>query len=529
MKSNSNLTWHIVKKDIRQTAPAVATWLALVVASALVVRLVEMPVEVAMGGEVKSWLNGMRVVVGSLAGAGGVLGVLLVAQLVQEDSLVGTEATWRTRPIGRGRLLAAKLLGAAVMFIVAPVVVLTPIWLASGFSTRELAEAVGSVAAAQGAMIVLAGSVAAMTRDLGYFVVGLVGLALLLAVRMAFPLDGSLAADVIVSRLVILTVFGVGVVVVAGGIQFLMGRTRWAWTMMMGGLVAVVAASVVWPWGNFAGFPGVTSRWPVSQAPVAYSLRVEKIGGSAEAGATKTLYLQTGPVAAVDEFVVPWTGSVSRDGRGGLTVRGAIEPGRRWGEAAAKRLLGLVPNVGPLTTAMELRQITPVDRGGFDAGGVMTVGVRLARVKARVVGEWPWRAGASGWSGSSFTRVVHVEQRRGEPSGEVRIEERDALRGGLLTVWSQGRGDGAERRDCFVLVNRRLGIFQILRVVENGAMRSNGLLLAERTLEYDVPVGGAEDWARDAVIAKVRFEVVERWTKSLTGEVAVVVEEAKNL
>jgi|GEM_PF-5500856 len=442
MKTNSNLTWHIAKKDLRQCAPALAAWLALVVASALVVRLVEMPVDVALGGEVKNWLNGMRVVVGSLAGAGGVLGMLLMAQLVQEDGLVGAEAAWRTRPIGRGRLFAAKLLGAAVMFIVAPMVVLLPIWLASGFSPGELAEAVGSVAVAQGAMIVLAGSVAAMTRDLGYFVVGLVGLALLVAVRMAFPLDGSLVADVIESRLVILTVFGVGVVVAAGGLQFLTGRTRWAWTLMMGGLVAVVAASVVWPWGNFAEFPGVASRWPVSQAPVGYSWRVEKIGGSVEPGAMKTIYLQTSPVAAAGEWVVPWTGSVSRDGQGGLTVRGAIEPGRRWGEAAAKRVLGLVPNSGPLTTAMELRQVTSADMGGFDPSGVMTVGVRLARVKARVVGEWPWRAGVSGWSGSSFTRVVYVEQHRGETRGVVRIEERDAWRDGLLTIWSPSRGMG---------------------------------------------------------------------------------------
>ncbi len=509
--------------------PAVAAWLALVVASALVVRWAELPVDVAMAGEVKSWLNGMRVLLGTLAGAGGVLGVLLAAQLVQEDALLGTEAAWRTRPIGRGRLLAAKLLGAAVMFMAAPVVVLMPIWLASGFSPSELAAAVRSIALVQGLVVVLAGSVAAMTRDLGYFVVGLVGLTLLMAVRMIFPNEGTVAADVIESRRVIIQVFWVGVVVTAGGFQFLTGRTRWAWTMMVGGLVAVVAASVVWPRGTFAGFPGVTSGWPVSHAAGTHSVRVEKIGAIAEPSATKTITIQTGQAVAADEFVVPWNGSASRDGRNGLTVRGGLEPGRRWGEAAVKRMLGLVPNTGPLTTAMELRQVTPADMGGFDTGGVMTVDVRLVRAKARVMGEWPWRAGAGAWSGSSFMRVIHVEQRRGETRGEVKIEERDAVRGGLLPIWMEGRGDGAVRRDGYGLVNRRLGIFQAMRVVENGAMQSNGLLLAERTLEYAVPAGGAEDWARDAVIVKVRFEVVERWTTSLTGEVAVVVEEEKNL
>jgi indole-3-glycerol phosphate synthase len=51
------------------------------------------------------------------AGASAVLAVLLVAQLVQEDGLIGEEAMWLTRPIGPGRLLAAKLLGAAVMLV----------------------------------------------------------------------------------------------------------------------------------------------------------------------------------------------------------------------------------------------------------------------------------------------------------------------------------------------------------------------------------------------------------------------------
>ena len=68
-----------------------------------------------------------------------------------------------------------------------------------------------------------------------------------------------------------------------------------------------------------------------------------------------------------------------------------------------------------------------------------------------------------------------------------------------------------------------------MRVVENGSMKSQGLMLAERTLEYDVPAGSSAGWARDAVIVKVRFEVVERLTTSLTGEVVVVVEEDKNL
>jgi hypothetical protein len=164
-----------------------------------------------------------------------------------------------------------------------------------------------------------------------------------------------------------------------------------------------------------------------------------------------------------------------------------------------------------------------------EAGGVLTGDLRMARVRARVMGEWPWRVGASAWVGSSFTRVVSVPERTEGARGVVRIEERDALPGGLLTVWSQGRGDGAVRRDYFALMNRRLGLFQTMHLIENGAMQSNGLLLAERSLEYDVATGVGEDWMRDAVIVKVRFDVRERWTKTLTGERVGTTEREKTL
>lgn len=528
MKSNFNLTWHMAAKDLRQMAPVTAVWLTFVVAAALVVRLAAIPNDVALAGDVRSWMNGMRLLQGFLSGSGALLAVLLMAQLVQEDSLIGTEAMWLTRPISSGRLLAAKLLGAAVMLIVAPVVGLVPIWLASGFSVSELASTAWSVVAGQSAMILLAGGLAALTRDLGKFIFGLVGLTLVGVVRMAFPIERDLAAEVIESRGVLLQIFTPAVVVAAGGIQYFTRRMRWAWTMLVGGLLMVVAVSVVWPWGTFAGWPGVTSGWPSGRgAALAQPVRVEEIVVAVGGGAAKTICFQSDGGAAKDEFVMPWNGAVELDGQGGATIRGGIEAGARWGAEAARRVLGFAPNGGPLSTAMELRQSTPADLGGFGTGGKVTGALRVARVRARVLGEWPWQAGASAWAGSSFTRVVGVREEPRAEHGEVRIEERDALPGGLQTIWTQGRGDGAMRRDCFVLVNRRLGIFQAMRLSEAGAMQTNGLLLAERTLGYDVPVGVGDDWARDAVIAKVRFEVLERWTKRLAGEPVAAVEEEK--
>lgn len=499
--------------------PTAAVWLALVVAVALIVRLAALPNEVALGGDVQSWMNSMRLLQGCLAGASGVLAVLLVAQLVQEDGLIGEDAMWLTRPIRPGRLLVAKLMGAAVMLIAAPLAVMGPIWLASGFSVAELWGATVSVAVGQSAMIVFAGSLAALTRDLGKFVFGLVGLTLLVVVRVAFAGERGVAADVLETRMVILQVMVPVVVVAAGAMQYFTRKTRWARVLLGGGLAVVLGASLVWPWGNLAGRVGILVSWPRgSAAAMAQSVKIARFETPADASGPRIVHWQAGPLAAADEFVLIMNGGAQRVGADGTMIRAAIEPGLDWGETAAKRILGLVPNAGPLTMATELRQLTPGERGGVEAGGALTGELRLARMKARVMGDLPCRVGASRWTGSSFTRVVSVPERTEGGRGVVLIEERDALPGSLLTVWSVGRGDGAVRRDYFALVNRRLGIFQTMRVVENGAMQANGLLLAERSLEYDVPTGVAEDWRRDAVIVKVRFDVQERWTKTFTGE-----------
>ena len=514
-----NLTWHIVKKDLRRMGPTAAVWLALVVAVALIVRLTEIPNEVALSGDVHTWMNTMRLLQGCLAGASGVLALLLVAQLVQEDGLISTEEMWLTRPIGPGRMLAAKLLGAALMLIAAPLAVMGPIWLASGFSVAELAAATVSMAVAQSAMMVFAVSMAAMARDLAQFVFGLVGLTLLVVMRVALPMERGVSVEVMESRMVLLQGLVPVVVVVAGGLQYFFRRTQWARVVLGGGLAVVVAASLVWPWGNLAGRVGIWGGWPRGSADsVAHPVKIERIVVQADANAPKTIFWQTGPLAAADEFVLPVNGGVELGGAQVVAVRASVEPGRWWGEMAAKRMLGLAPNTGPVTTAMELRIHAQPEWNGSEAGVAMTGEIRLMRAKARVMGEWPWRVGASARVGSSFTRIVSIRERNEGAHGTIQIEERDALPGGLLTVWSQGRGDGAVRRDYFALVNRRLGIFQTLRVVENGAMQSNGLLLAERSLEYDVPTGAGDDWARDAVIVKVRFDVLERWTKTLTGE-----------
>jgi hypothetical protein len=100
-----NLTWHIIKKDLRALRWPLLLWTLLIVmklgAGALLLT--------ADGTEGDSWILSLDAAAKILA-ALEVLSFILVAALVQEDPLVGTTAFWVTRPISGGRLLRAKLL-----------------------------------------------------------------------------------------------------------------------------------------------------------------------------------------------------------------------------------------------------------------------------------------------------------------------------------------------------------------------------------------------------------------------------------
>src|SRR5262249_55528045 len=97
-----NLTWHIVKKDLRALRWPIGVWFLCVVGKLGVgVALLN-----ARGDEGITWFNQMDLLAKTLA-VGELLSFVLAAALVQEDLMVGTTAFWMTRPISGGRLLRA--------------------------------------------------------------------------------------------------------------------------------------------------------------------------------------------------------------------------------------------------------------------------------------------------------------------------------------------------------------------------------------------------------------------------------------
>ncbi|MEY4487828.1 MAG: hypothetical protein RIQ79_336, partial [Verrucomicrobiota bacterium] len=126
-----NLTLHLVRKDWLRARPALVAWYALIAGKAWCVwqltRSTDTGSDLAALGSFVNMLNGLEAVTGAL----------LAAWLALEDPAHSPNAFWTTRPIGRGRLLRAKSLGAVLFFLAAPLLLLAPVWLAAGFSTPE--------------------------------------------------------------------------------------------------------------------------------------------------------------------------------------------------------------------------------------------------------------------------------------------------------------------------------------------------------------------------------------------------------
>ena len=108
MRQMASILW----KDLRGLRWELAGWIALNAVFAATWPAL------AATGNVRSYLfvpffSGIPVLVGAC-------GTLLAIRIVQADPLVGTTATWRTRPLSRLSWLAAKLLLVAVVVVAIP-------------------------------------------------------------------------------------------------------------------------------------------------------------------------------------------------------------------------------------------------------------------------------------------------------------------------------------------------------------------------------------------------------------------------
>jgi hypothetical protein len=244
-----NLTWHIVKKDLRALRWPLALWIFVIIAK-LGIGVVLLNAD---GTEGVEWFNKMDALA-KILGTFEFVSFVLTAALVQQDLLVGTTAFWMTRPISGGRLLCAKLLSIGLLFGLLPVLVTLPWWQGCGYGLREIAWAAAETVAVQ-AIAVLLGLLWSVVTDgfarfLMWTLVTLFATPMLTGI-IAYSVSRrkpALSSDLIATRFTLvmgLAVLGIFVVVVH---QFLTRKT-WRSIAIIGGAIGlIVLIGAFWPW-----------------------------------------------------------------------------------------------------------------------------------------------------------------------------------------------------------------------------------------------------------------------------------------
>ena len=156
-----NLTWHIMKKDLRRNA-----WPLLVWAVTLIVP--------HAGFGTRDLRNAATLadyvyIVSLLTHA--VMVIAIIGAVIQEDDVTGSTAFWRTRPISPSRLLGAKLGVLGVVWAVEVFSSLALIWAANS-PPKHPWEAVIQASLSLGSSILACAALASCSKTMARFILG---------------------------------------------------------------------------------------------------------------------------------------------------------------------------------------------------------------------------------------------------------------------------------------------------------------------------------------------------------------------
>lgn len=515
-----SLVWHIAKKDLRRLALPALLWLAFVGVSAAMLQGMHLREDAVRANDYFRWIDGVKAFAIWTSAMHLITCVVLAGYMMVEDPAVGTTGFWLTRPIAGWWMLAAKTLTVAILMLGAPVLALTPTWLASGFSATEWMRAAGEFAAGWSVFVAVAIIAAALTRSLGQFLPAV--LAVTVGIELVqIPVFGTWrsAPPLEVSRQWLASVAPLGLMAVVAIAQFSTRRPRLGWLVLAGGLVVVGSLRAFWPWDLTPILPQMWARnWPAAERieDREAKITVARAEGTLDSGAVVTLRVED--AGAHDGFLAVWSGEERFSENSGRTYDVVFERSERWGDGMARRIAGLEGATEPNEWVMKGKILANAARaqGASPAGAIK---FWLLRLQGRVMAELPLRVGAQMRDGSSELRIVGITEDAAR-GGWTRIvvEERDTTFGGLPNPFDSRTAREADdsRQDRYLIVHRGAGLVLTPGVVDAGSARLNSMLVGVRQLEFNAPNGIGREWLEGAVLIKVRFETVGRFTRSVT-------------
>ncbi len=516
-----NLTWYILKKDFVRLRLPLALWVILMVGRFLVGDRI-LRVE-------NSDLDALQVTLGTLGAMHNVLFGLqlilccvLVAALIHEDSVVGENAWWVTRPISGARLLGAKLVGLVLFFWVLPQVVSLPWWLYSGFDRRAIGGAVIQLAYTQAALSLLVLLVAVLTANAARFVAMV--LLLVFAWMCGFITFLAHSPDVPLgvtqTRALAGVVLSLAVIALVVGHQFLTRRRGRSWVMFSVGFVLMLLLANFWPWdwsrwalwrgseppalarvtvaptGEVA-FTKVGSNLDPSLVRMEMGFRYVNLPGDYSlnfGSVTGTLRWPDGTMQKRTGWIQSYPMAISWHIMG-LRAPAGVSP-EEWRNSAQRRGDAAIIFI-PGSYAAKLRQQAPAWTGELE----------LAAYHGELVAEVPFREGAADGRAGHKVRVMRIEHLE---SGSLVVNLAESVpipAGEDLPIPL----DIATRRRppaCYVLSSRDRTKFVLLRPYAESGTFVNSVVVLRST--FSVNVGQLENpadphWLDQAEVLKVAY------------------------
>src|SRR4051812_41793516 len=244
---------HIIRKDAGRLRWAILVWMA--VAAGTAALMVARPAFELQDYGIAMVVNQVTSLV-SLVEL--VMTILIVSWLVHEDPAAARDAFWLTRPINPLGLSAAKLLIAAAVLLVLPLLAQIVVMRIFALSASEIARATPSIVLTQAAWVGALMVAASLTPTIARYAVVLVGAlaAFVLLVSTSFAIavlfvteSHSVERPQVIDPLptMITTVVAIAASVALVFVQYRYRRTRRGAAIASAGVVMMFGMPMVWP------------------------------------------------------------------------------------------------------------------------------------------------------------------------------------------------------------------------------------------------------------------------------------------
>lgn len=442
-----NLSWHIIKKDLRRLWLPLGFW-GLSVITSVIGDAARLSLDTnSLWGSTLTSLGGLSTFVGW------VLVVVLAAMVVLNDPLKNATAFWMTRPISPYRLLVAKAWSLGLLIFL-PVATQLAVQAGYGANSREVLLAAGEASLSRAVVILGTAAIATLVEELGSFFVralalifttGFVGLVASSMLRASSYLGGNFAppADSLaLSAVLAAKFFALGLSVGFLWWRYLSRPTGWATVWLYLGALVVVLTPLLWSWDFFQP-KHMDSSLSVNGST--FTLEASEL--QTRSSSTNMLYY-TGKIAPVllptGEMAVPQgVRNVELQGGNGRKqkVSPSIAPGRgnrssvaTYSPAALQRCLAPLqlknpPNPGTLTVELGYLNSEKAARVGREHLRI-SANVDASRCRYEIEAEVPAVLGGGTRVGQSAFLVEQIAVADGKVECRLREQEyRSALIG----------------------------------------------------------------------------------------------------